>query len=269
MRKSRKIAAVILLAAVLTGISILADVFWIRNFRSGNSGSSGETTGKIAQMPNAFTLDREQCSLPVSVKELLEQGWTAEDELRGLLDSNGYDRRVLFEKNGCTVEFILVNTNAARAPRSACTAVGVSDEQIGTGHTFSLKDGPAIRKSTESDIEKLYGQARYTSNIGGRKTLIYYDADYHALELTLEKGKLAQAGLELEPERNATAPEALSAQVSAYETPDALPSTLKNMTLEIDGVLYRLPAPLNAFLQNGWTASWQDSTYSVSTLEKI
>lgn len=265
-RKSR-ILLIILLVAALTLLSIGVDFFWVHRIHS--AGEEERASSRTVKVPEVLLVNKQTLRFPMTVKQLQDAGWTEDDSLSVLLDSNRSNDSVSFFKNGCTIQFVLHNTNAARSPLSDCQVIGVNDESPDRTHTISLENGLTCRKSTRKDIEEQYGKCRYSSTYADSTSLTYYGEDSNSFHLFLTNGKLTRIQFSVTPELDATAPDVLSAQAAAWKAPAAMPDRLRNTTLSLDGALYRLPAPLNAFLKEGWQLSLQDSTYDASTRKSL
>lgn len=262
-KRGGRILLIVVLAVVLTALSVCVDLFWVQHLHANSSRSdSADVT-----IPDTLCFDKQKLTFPMTVDELQDMGWEPDDSLAALVDSNHANDSVAFVKDGCTIRFILFNTNAPRSPLSACMVVGVSGEEMDGRHTFSLENGLTYQKSTKADVKKQYGESRYENHSDNATVLTYYSAESDSFRLTLSGGKLTQLEFSVKPTLDATAPDVLTPQAAAWKAPAVLPDKIRSETIEIDGVIYRLPAPLNAFLKNGWQLSLQDSSYSDETSE--
>ena len=261
-KRGSRVLLIVVLAVALTALSVCVDALWVHRL---HTRTTSQNTSTEITTPDTLRFDKQALSFPMTVADLQSAGWEPDDSLATLVDSNQSNDSVPFLKDGCTVCFVLCNTNAARSPLSKCTVVGVSGESMDGSHTFSLENGLTYQKSTRADIEKQYGKSRYSNRSDNALILTYYNAESEPFRLTLTGGKLTQLEFAVKPVLDATAPDTLSPQAAAWEAPASLPGKIRSEIISVDGAIYRLPAPLNAFLQNGWQLSLQDSSYSAET----
>lgn len=119
--------------------------------------------------------------------------------------------------------------------------------------------GIEMGKATIEDIKAAYGEPSdvYESDL---YTKLTYEQDYYQsaeFYVWVETGVLQEVSL-----RNFAAPEGYDIGtvntdtpdvVAAYTAPEALGEDMFDPTVEFFGDLYTLPAPVSAFIANGWT----------------
>lgn len=157
----------------------------------------------------------------------------------------------------------MINFGINEAPLSDCLVGGIKlDLAWGdidlSSLTVKLPGGIVMGTSNIEDIKAAYGEPSDTYEGDLYTKMTYQQDSYQRAELYVykEENTLLQVDL-----RNFKEPEdfdkgSVSTEipdiVSNYKAPTALGSDFMDPDVEFMGSLYRLPAPVSAFLDNGW-----------------
>ena len=204
---------------------------------------------------------------PMSYEDFTAQGWTLDDSsatLEDTLDSNSYNW-VYFSKVADRVCAYMINFGINAVPLSQCLVGGIT---IDATYDFALNTTPVelaggiqMGVSGLDDIKAAYGDPSDTYE-GDLYTKYTYEKDtYEDVELYVykEDNTLKQVDMKnlVEPEGydKGTVSDEVPEIVTSYQAPAALGADLLDPQVEYCGDLYTLPAPVSAFLANGWTLS--------------
>ncbi len=204
---------------------------------------------------------------PMLYADFVEKGgWEVSsyyaDQEEDMLTPNSYTF-MGFEKDGNKVSIDVINYDINEVPMKECYAGGLN---IDGSYDFDekaievvLPGGIKMGEATMEDIEAAYGAPSDTYE-GDLYTKVSYERDsYEEISLYVykESGTLGQIDI-----RNFAEPEGFQVGevstevpeiVTSYEVPKALTDDYTDPIVEYMGDLYRLPAPVSAFLANGWS----------------
>lgn len=203
--------------------------------------------------------------LPMTVEEFTAQGWELSkyEDPEIMVGTNSYTS-VGFVKGEQSIRADVINFGINEAALSQCLIGGLS---VDGGYTdldlsatiIELPKGITMGKSNMDDIKAAYGEPTDTYE-GDNYVKATYEADYYQdVELYVYKddNTLRQVSL-----RNFTEPEGfdkgsvsdeIPEAVTAYKAPTGASETFMEPVVEYFGDFYALPAPVSAFLDNGWT----------------
>lgn len=200
---------------------------------------------------------------PMSYEEFTAKGWTiaVDTDPEEKLSSNHYDI-VTFYRGKDKVSAYVVNFKINEASIKECLVGGISlDGQYYFDletTSVELAGGIAAGSASEEDIIAAYG---IPSNIyeGELYTKLSYELEYkQSVELYVFKDENVLKEIELE---NFVQPEGFDIgtvstetpeRVLAYTAPPELSATVLESQVKYCGDLYTLPAPVSAFIENGW-----------------
>lgn len=198
----------------------------------------------------AFRVQVEQAvlALPCPVGRLAALGWQPEADLQAVLPP-GQSAWVTCEKEGGTLRVLLANTETdAARPMEHCPVVGIAADG---GAPVALPEGVAVGTDRDAvlalcgrpdDGDEQAAVLRYTA---GRGAHIQFWLDDTGAVTALEM-------INPRPLPALPLPEALPQKVAEWQAPGQLGEDWRSLTVRYAGALYSLPAPVYAFLQNGW-----------------
>ncbi len=226
-----------------------------------------ETAGELSDDIYSFQmlLDGDLYTFPMTYDEFIAKGWENCDDADSEIPPNSYTW-CTFKKGelraNCDVLNMFVNT----LPLKQCDIVGFSVDSFSMEKspetTLVLPAGITYGEASLDDITAAYGPASdvYEGSLYTKLTYEYSLYQNAELEVDLESGVLSAVDLRnMDDKKCATAnmeePELsdeIPANVANYKAPEALSDDLFDYTVEYAGNLYQLPAPVSAFLANGW-----------------
>lgn len=238
--------------------------------------TNNETAGPSLSQLYEFkvTIAGEEIQLPISYKELKAKGWTLKEEAlwegatvyTEQLMVGGFDLAYpRFYKGNMTISAVMINAEE--------TARNIQDLEIselnfslhymnGSESNIVLPGNIVLGSSTEADIMAAYGKPTDDGvGDGGRYHSYEYKLDDHQsvyfYRNSDENKVIDQITLTNQRELYRQGMEHInnfqrSADVLAYTVPSGLGTNIAKGTFQIEGDLYQFPAPLAAFIDNGW-----------------
>ncbi len=216
-------------------------------------------------------IDGELYQFPMSYADFTAKGWTCKADETSELAPNYYTSET-FTKGDLEAYVDLINFGINTVTYADCLVGGISiDEwqfEDAPDTVIEFPGGITYGVSTLDDVTVAYGTPSDTYE-GELYTKLSYDyASYQDIELyiDIETGVLDEfdlRNLTYDEESASTDTSDVSdeptAEVLAYEAPTELGDDLGSFIVEYAGDLYQLPAPVSAFLENGWTLIEEDS----------
>ena len=202
--------------------------------------------------------------LPMTYDDFTAMGWTlSKNDSPDTMISTGSYGMATFNNGEVSAYVDMINFGINEAPLSDCLVGGIKlDLAWGdidlSSFTVKLPGGIVMGTSNIEDIKAAYGEPSDTYEGDLYTKMTYQQDSYQRAELYVykEENTLLQVDL-----RNFKEPEdfdkgSVSTEipdiVSNYKAPTALGSDFMDPDVEFMGSLYRLPAPVSAFLDNGW-----------------
>ncbi len=214
-----------------------------------------------------LVLDGELYAFPMPFADFTAMGWEYDGDADAAVMAP-YEYTVVerFTKGDLEIYATMANMGINTAPFSACSVVGISVDP------YQFEDAPdteivfpgglAYGAATAEDIQDAYGTPSDVYE-GDLYTKLTYEYDYYRdweFYIYKESGTLDEfevTNIMPDEEANAAAAELVTdeptEEVLAYEAPGELGDDPMSFVVEYAGDLYRLPAPVSAFLENGWT----------------
>ena len=202
--------------------------------------------------------------LPMTYDEFTALGWTlSENDSPDTMVPTGSYAMVTFNNGEVSAYVNVINFGINEAAVKDCLVAGIKlDMSWGdtdlTATPVNLPGGISMGVSNIDDIKAAYGEPSDVYD-GDLYTKLTYEKDsYEKVELYVykETNTLLQTDI-----RNFKEPEnfdkgSVSTEVpeivTNYQAPAALGSDFMDPEVEFMGNLYRLPAPVSVFLENGW-----------------
>lgn len=210
-------------------------------------------------------IDGEKYTFPMSYEDFTSLGWEYQGDKTDKLEPSNYSPTAQFKKGNLVIYVELVNLGINTVPVTECSIAGFSVDSYKIAEepdtSIELPGGIRYGVSTIDDIKEAYGNPTDTYE-GDLYTKLTYEKDYYQqadLYVSNETGVLNEIELEnivYDEDSNAASAAEVStdptAEVLAYKTPEELGDDLNSSIVEYAGDLYQLPAPVSAFLDNGW-----------------
>lgn len=209
-----------------------------------------------------FKLEGEIYKLPCSLADFTSNGWA--------ISSSGYSTDKLINglsvdafsisKNGKKINIGIANRSGNKARLEDCPVISVSATN-GYGAEFEIAKGITL-SSTLDEIINAFGTPYSRDESTHYETALFAsDDEYSYAEFTVyDEDNSDETTIELAcyrfedtvtTETNTALPEYLS----QYTTPDTLGNDLYSGNFKLEGDIYSIPAPVKAFLDNGWAIS--------------
>lgn len=224
-----------------------------------------------------LVLDGEFYQFPMSWADFTALGWEYLGDPGSQMRPNEYSVAERFEKDGLEIYGTLVNLGINTVTYDQCMVGGISLDP------YQFEDAPdtemvfpgglAYGVATEQDLRDAYGEPSDTYE-GDMYTKLTYEYDYYQdwdFYVYAESGVVDEVEVRnfvVDEEANAAAAALVTDEpteaVLAYEAPEALGEDPMSFTVEYAGDLYQLPAPVSAFVANGWTVQDELSAEIVS-----
>ena len=215
-----------------------------------------------------FSINGKQYNLPMSIDELLENGWAyknKEDADKTLYASDTDIVRLTFTQKGeGSASFGVVNHSIDAQPLSKCLVyeIDFSDYFIkNTGAEVKFyNDQFELQKTTMDDVKAALGDPSSTNTSGNSSSLTYrgqgdeefkvsayYSFDNNILTHISMQNKLMPDDFE-QPEVSSKTPDYLS----LYKAPAELGKDPLSGNFSLDGTTYNLPVPYKTLAEQGW-----------------
>lgn len=208
-----------------------------------------------------FILEGDIFKLPCNISYFTEKGWA--------ISSSGYSAEMLvnglstdnfnISKNGKTVGIDVGNRSGDKKPLSDCPVIMIT-VSADNGASIELAKGITVN-STVSDISSAYGVPHSRDDSDTYESLLYVSDDEEAyIGFEVYKENTERNVIELacyrfsdvvKTETKDTVPDF----ISQYSAPAELGNDIFSGNFKLEESIYRIPAPVKCFLDNGWTVS--------------
>ena len=263
---------VILAGAALAVVALVVCLLAFLPKGGENPAMPTETTApqELSDDPMDFTfrLDGKVYKLPFQMSEVLNAGWILQDgafEPDALL-GGGQSHNVKAQKDDKILTLILFNGSGNAKKQSECFVCGIGYNES-TAPQIEIAGGLSVNASAQ-DIINAYGtpsdqvESEFFTSITYNKDSILGQNNTYA-KFWLDKED-PENDFEFEMcnfvlEETATNTER-PAYLDDYKTATALADDLLDPTVQIEGELYTLPAPVSEFQDKGWTITSQSGS---------
>lgn len=229
-----------------------------------------------------FALNGETWELPSKLSQWKEKGWEGSDklettELAG--DSYTTESEVL-KREEDAIAVYLVNPESETKPLKDCYVGKAELDFREGGQTIQLPGKITMGKSVLNQVLEAYGTPKDQYEEKEKLYLTYEYGMYKQAEFVfdVENEILNRAVLTnfREPEEeNDTISQEIPEEVEQYEAPETFSEDPLAFVVSYDHAFYKIPAPVECFLENGWSINETGSDSSVKagrhgyvTLEK-
>lgn len=211
-----------------------------------------------------FLLNGEKFELPCDYKELDDKGWKIEKDTDGVLAPNEYSMSTNMIKGKATFLARFINFGSNEVPYKECMLGGiiVSDYDVKNGTEIELPKGITM-KSSKDDIISAYGEPTKMSESGDLVFLEYELGNYQKIHFSINQKSNEVTKLQMDnltakknnsadSESSASSSEQTSSTENVSKSATELGDNLFSKNVELEGVVYTLPASVKEFEQNGW-----------------
>ena len=208
----------------------------------------------------------ELLQLPTPMATLTAMGWTDKSLTTETLHPDQYTLETL-QHGDQALSVTVFNAGWDTALYADCLlgVVSLDEYTARKGATLVLPKGITLG-STEEDVLEAYGPPSDLYEGSSRNTLTYESGSYARVRITIDReagnvvdsievrNMVAERPEIVVPEGGFPVP----AAVAAYQAPAALGESWNDFIVEFAGTLYKLPVPVSALLENGWTPVSKD-----------
>lgn len=215
----------------------------------------------------SLQIDNQLYHFPMKVTDLEAMGWNLytdyEDPLTEI--DSACDKLMWFANDNYRLDFVVYNPDLSRNSYENCVIAGVlisyTDIPLEGSHIF-LPGGIIYGQSTADDVLAVFTNPKYNNKLeSGGIALSYQDEDlYSGLDLMFDDNTGVLNSIEMKAYDIPEGYESKEVDENAetitnyvYVTPTELGNDIKSATILFGGDLYTLPAPVSAFLDNGWS----------------
>lgn len=200
------------------------------------------------------SISGECVAIPVPYQQMVDSGWTYEGDDGQLLKPEEGEAGCKWKKGSFVLSGEMVNTSWDVLPVKECVLAAVTVS--GSARQVALPGGVSVGASLADEVVEAYGTPSDTYQDDDSLQYTYQlDYDQEAV-FTFEPdtGVLSRACL-----RNVVMSDAPDLKTAApapgqdYQAPDSLGEDPLSLRVAFGNALYALPAPVSAFVENGWT----------------
>lgn len=240
----------------------------------GNSGKSSEGAGETETEELAagsylddlyefkVSIGKISYRLPISYNAMTARGWIYEGDETVTLKPSQYTSQELIERGDVilSASFFNVGINTQEIKDSLIGQLAFDRlNLIGCETEIRFPGNIIYGKSTREDVIFAYGEPTRIEEGDGKDQLIYEKGEYERITFTIDKNSNEISDVDLinftEPENfdDGEISKETPTEVNEYTSPEKLGDDLTKPYVKIADALYKLPAPVSAFLNNGWS----------------
>ncbi|MCL2828452.1 MAG: DUF4366 domain-containing protein [Oscillospiraceae bacterium] len=224
-------------------------------------------TGPIAPAPEGlsddmfsfmFSLNGVLYTLSTPFSELAADGWEGEDLDEVIVAPRTRSRGTDLRNGDQTIRVTFFNPTEEELPLSESVVRYISTMEAWHGRIPLVFPQNITMGSTYEEVLAAYGEPDSYTDHAPLRTLSY-SAEGISLSVTVDLETNLVVGLSMRDNRTEQrveipqfAADDFPISVRNYEAPTSLSDDLNSFIVKIDGDLYRLPAPMEAFVENGW-----------------
>lgn len=234
---------------------------------------------------STIEIDGHVLQFPLSYQEMMDMGFQYLGNANEKIPANTYIITEYFRLNDSKYMCYAMNFDIGEHPVSSCYIVGMTFDNTSIENpdtVINLPGNLTFGQATKEDVEAAYGDPTDTETSDTLEKYKYIQSTYSYGYLTFDTEqdgvincvdllnivkpadfKESEVG-DIEPDIYYT-----------YAEPEGLSDNLFDYTVSYDGKVYKLPAPVTAFIADGWTINEAESedvipggTYGNICLEK-
>lgn len=209
------------------------------------------------------SIDGNVYQFPMKYADFTESGWDYTGDTEESIQPNAYGISEWFENGDNMTMAYLTNFDINAVSVGDCYLGGLmleSNYMEAEGTEVLMAKGIKLGESTQEDVKAAYGEPTSSYESDSFPTMTYESDIYSTIEFGFDAengGVLNDIDIQ-----NLVAPEdfeagevddSVPAIVSEYEAPTEVGDDLLDYKISFAGDLYELPAPVSAFIDNGWT----------------
>lgn len=205
--------------------------------------------------------------LPVKYEEFEEKGWVYDGADDTVVGPESYleNERFVLEENVLYVD--LMNPDAEEKSVRDCVVAGIhvdTRKEEEQGIHVNLPGDIVLNQSMEEEVQKAYGSPVDRYEEKGSVTFTYEYGSNRSAKLVFDAETGVLISVDIQNFRtDKKADENMGTGWEAYEAPEQMGTFFSDYIVEYGEALYRLPAPVSAFIENGWKINEDESDFTV------
>lgn len=225
---------------------------------------------ELPQNLSSFTLAvwGEVYELPVSYEDFEKKGWLYAGDDSAAVGPESYLEGGRFERENGVLYADLMNPDTEEKSVRECMIAGLhvdTRKQEEQGVHVNLPGDIVLNQSMEEEVQKAYGSPVDRYEEKDSITFTYEYGSDRSVKLVFDGSTGILVSLDIQNFRTEKKAEGNggSAQEDAYEAPEYMGTLFSDYIVEYGGALYRIPAPVRAFTENGWEINEDESDFTV------
>ena len=236
-----------------------------------NAGSKPDF-GPLSDDPYDFQIEinGDVYQFPMTYAQFTSYGWVYKNDEEKMLDAKYYTvgERFTMGDLSCTAHFVNMDVSAVAYKNSYIGGIDIDSFSLrdATDAKIVLSKGITYAVSTADEVRSAYGTPSNETKLSSGTEILEYKQDYEEeVKLTFNSETKLLSDIRV---RNYTTPEdfvpaAVSDEVpeivKKYEPPTQMTDNFGDWIVTYGGKLYRLPAPLSEFVDDGWVINEKES----------
>lgn len=199
--------------------------------------------------------------IPIAYSAMIARNWLYEDDDTITLKPNQYTTEEFMDRDDVIlyVSFFNMGINTQQIKDSLIGQVTFDKlNLIGCETEIRFAGNIIYGQSTKTDVIAAYGEPTRIEEENGKEVLIYEKGEFEWVKFIPDEGTEIINNVDMcnfvEPDNfdGGTINEEVPEVVLNYKEPDAVGTDLNISNVRVLGDIYSLPAPVSAFLENGW-----------------
>lgn len=244
------------------------------NASAGNSDSENQKGSYRSELFEFHVvIGQTEYTLPEDFKTFSDKKWNYDGNRDLQLNPNEYIVDEAIYKGNHLLYVSFVNLGYDMVTIENCKIGSILFDQIAlkdANTNIILAGNIKYGESSLADVLEAYGEPDAEETTDSETVLTYGESEYSKVVITVNKTKdvitdifmMNYTALEQNLEINQETPDI----VSSYQAPTKMGTNLQKPLLKYDGAYYSLPAPVSAFVDNGWT--FEADEYDAVATEK-
>ena len=211
-----------------------------------------------------FSMGEDVWKLPLELSKWEEKGWSFEEKQEDtMLEAETYIEGEILKNKGQEIQVDFVNPEGEKKPLKECYVGGIFLNYKSEGPCYQLPAGIILGESTIVEATDKFGTPTDEYEEKEDIYITYEYGKYKEAELVFhaEDEVLYQVRLKnyREPETEEEISDEIPQAVKEYRTPEEYHGDFMEYVVQYDNCFYQIPAPVSAFVENGWKISEEGS----------
>jgi len=217
-----------------------------------------------------FGINGDLITFPISVSDLKALGWECTDDENAMVPSGRYGL-TFFKKGEDKIMFYTMNFDVNETPVKDCYICGAKIENYSFKGVLNVAKGIKLNTSTQTSVREALGEPTQNYESDKYPSDTYREQNYQYIKFSYDHAN-GDTLMSIEVERFVK-PEGFQeseintsdvpAITQAYQAPTEISGNLLDYTIEYDGAIYKLPAPVSQFIANGWEIDRDNSEATI------